>query len=242
MRIFSIRALPVIGLLVLLGTCPSLRAQWVATNPVDAVEPQVDGVVLVLKIGFLRFQVCSDSIVHVVYSLERSAAARPDILVIKSTWPKTEFSLHNDDPKVITLSTAQVKIEVVRADNSIVFYDSAGHKLTQENTRTLTPTEVSGGKTYHSERFANMWDTQEAFYGLGQHQGGVWNYRGEAVDLSQDNTNISIPLLLSSNGYGIFWNIGSLRPRLLPELRSFQCGGLLLSLRAGVRPHHRIVS
>ena len=54
-----------------------------------------------------------------------------------------------------------------------------------------------------------MWDTQEAFYGLGQHQAGVWNYRGEAVDLSQDNTNISIPLLLSSNGYGIFWNNGS---------------------------------
>jgi alpha-D-xyloside xylohydrolase len=54
-----------------------------------------------------------------------------------------------------------------------------------------------------------MWDTQEAFYGLGQHQAGVWNYRGESVDLSQDNTNISIPLLLSSNGYGIFWNNGS---------------------------------
>jgi alpha-D-xyloside xylohydrolase len=209
MRIFSIRALPVLGFLVLMGTCPSLRGQWVATNPVNAVEPQADGVVLVLTTGFLRFQVCSDSIVHVVYSLERSAAARRDILVIQNAWPKAEFSLHSDDPKVITLSTAQLKIEVERADSSIVFYDSAGHKLTQENTRTLTPAEVNGEKTYHSERFVNMWDTQEAFYGLGQHQGGVWNYRGEAVDLSQDNTNISIPLLLSSNGYGIFWNNGS---------------------------------
>jgi alpha-D-xyloside xylohydrolase len=54
-----------------------------------------------------------------------------------------------------------------------------------------------------------MWDTQEAFYGLGQHQAGVLNYRGESVDISQDNTNISVPLLLSSNGYGIFWNNGS---------------------------------
>jgi alpha-D-xyloside xylohydrolase len=34
----------------------------------------------------------------------------------------------------------------------------------------------------------------------------VWNYRGESVDISQDNTNIAVPLLLSSNGYGIFWN------------------------------------
>jgi alpha-D-xyloside xylohydrolase len=68
---------------------------------------------------------------------------------------------------------------------------------------------VNGEKTLHAERFTNMWDTQEAFYGLGQHQAGVWNYRGEDVALSQDNTNISVPLLLSSNGYGIFWNNGS---------------------------------
>ncbi len=46
----------------------------------------------------------------------------------------------------------------------------------------------------------------KALYGLGQHQAGVWNYRGESVDISQDNTNISVPMLLSSNGYGIFWN------------------------------------
>ena len=31
-------------------------------------------------------------------------------------------------------------------------------------------------------------------------------HRGESVDLSQENTNIAVPMLLSSNGYGIFWN------------------------------------
>ncbi|MGC2814070.1 MAG: TIM-barrel domain-containing protein, partial [Candidatus Acidiferrum sp.] len=110
---------------------------------------------------------------------------------------------------VITFTTARLRIEITRADSSVLFFDSEGHKLTQENSRTLTPVEVNGEKTLHSERFVNMWDTQEAFYGYGQHQSGVWNYRGESVDISQDNTNISIPLLLSSNGYGIFWNNGS---------------------------------
>jgi alpha-D-xyloside xylohydrolase len=192
-----------------LAVAPSLTAQWVPLDPVTSADPQPDGVVLVLQSGFLRFQVCSDSIVHVVYSKEREAPQRTDFLVTKKSWPKTGFTLHSDDPKLITLTTSQLKIEITRADSSIVFTDSVGHKLTQENTRTLTPAEVNGEKTYHSERFVNMWDTQEAFYGLGQHQAGVWNYRGESVDLSQDNTNISIPLLLSSNGYGIFWNNGS---------------------------------
>ena len=209
MKIISPRLLTIISFLLSFAASPSLLAQWVPLNPVAAVEPQPDGVVLVLRTGFLRFQVCSDSIVHVVYSLERNVPQHPDFMIVKQSWTHADFSLHSDDPKLITLSTPRLKIEIIRADSSIVFYDANGHKLTQENTRTLTPVEVNGEKTYHSERFVNMWDTQEAFYGLGQHQAGVWNYRGEAVDLSQDNTNISIPLLLSSNGYGIFWNNGS---------------------------------
>jgi len=196
-------------LLFFLAVAPSLPAQWTPLNPVASADPQPDGVVLVLESGFLRFQICSESIVHVVYSKERDVPQRTDFLVTKKSWPETEFKLHSEDPKLITLTTSRLKIEITRADSSIVFADSEGHKLTQENTRTLTPVEVNGEKTYHSERFVNMWDTQEALYGLGQHQAGVWNYRGESVDLSQDNTNISIPLLLSSKGYGIFWNNGS---------------------------------
>jgi alpha-D-xyloside xylohydrolase len=198
-----------LAILFFMAAASPLQAQWVPLNPVTSVDQQADGVVLVLQTGFLRFQVCSDSIIHVVYSVERDIPQHPDNLVIKQSWPKAEFALHTDDPKLITLTTSRLRIEITRADSSVIFYDSAGHKLTQENTRTLTATEVNGEKTYHSERFVNMWDTQEAFYGLGQHQAGVWNYRGESVDISQDNTNISIPFLLSSNGYAIFWNNGS---------------------------------
>jgi alpha-D-xyloside xylohydrolase len=73
----------------------------------------------------------------------------------------------------------------------------------------MTPVTVNGENTYHAESFVNVYGSQEGFYGLGQHQAGVWNYRGEAVDISQENTNIAIPFLVSSNGYGIFWNNSS---------------------------------
>jgi alpha-D-xyloside xylohydrolase len=197
-----------LGLLFLLCTSP-LFAQWLPLNPVKTVETQPDGALLVLGNGYLRLQVSSDSIVHIIYSLERKVPERPDVLVTKKSWPRAAFTLQADDPKAVTLTTSRLKIVVTRADSSIIFYDAVGHKLTQENTRTLKPTEINGEKTYRSERFTNMWDTQEAFYGLGQHQAGVLNFRGESVDISQDNTNISNPLLLSSNGYGIFWNNGS---------------------------------
>lgn len=209
MRLLS-RTCPLffIGLLYLI-IAPASPPQWLPLNPVKSVEPQSDGALFVLENGYLRFQVCSNSIVRVTYSLERHIPHHTDFLVTKTAWPKAEFALQTDQLKDISLTTSRLKAVVTRSDSSIVFYDSTGRKLTQENTRTLTPTEVNGEKTYHSERFANMWDTQEAFYGLGQHQAGVLNYRGESMDISQDNTNISVPLLLSSNGYGIFWNNGS---------------------------------
>jgi alpha-D-xyloside xylohydrolase len=186
-----------------------LSAQWIPVNPVKSAEVQPDGVLITLQTGYLRYQVCSDSVVHVVYSLEREVPKHPDFLVIKTDCPKTEFTFHQEDSKVLTLATSKLKIEITRENSSVVFYDAAGRELAAETYRTLTPTEVNGEKTDHSERYTRMWGTEEALYGLGQHQAGVWNYRGEAIDLSQDNTNISIPMLLSSNGYGIFWNNGS---------------------------------
>jgi len=187
----------------------SADAQWLPRNAVRSAEKLSDGALITLETGYLRLTVCSPSIVHVVYSIERDPKHHEDFLVVKNQWPPAAFEFQDSGQKLASLSTSQLKIEVMKEDGSIIFYDSAGRKLTQENTRTLTPVEVNGEKTYRSERFTNMWDTQEAFYGLGQHQAGVWNYRGEDVELSQDNTNISIPMLLSSNGYGIFWNNGS---------------------------------
>jgi alpha-D-xyloside xylohydrolase len=46
----------------------------------------------------------------------------------------------------------------------------------------------------------------EALYGLGQHQEGFFNLRDIPVQLLQANSNIAIPFLISSNGYGLLWN------------------------------------
>ena len=144
-----------------------------------------------------------------MYSLEATVPPREDFIVTKASWPHADFSLDTKDPESVVLKTSRLTIKVSRANSAMVFLDEAGKTLAQEDARSLTPVEVNGEKTLHSERFVNMWATQEAFYGLGQHQGGVWNYRGEAIDISQDNTNISVPFLLSSNGYGLFFNNGS---------------------------------
>ncbi|MBL1068179.1 TIM-barrel domain-containing protein [Streptomyces sp. 7-21] len=46
----------------------------------------------------------------------------------------------------------------------------------------------------------------ERLYGLGQHQEGRLDRKHTVVDLVQRNTEVSIPFLLSSRGYGFLWN------------------------------------
>ena len=182
----------------------SAAAQWNALNPVKDVKQQPDGAVLTMERGTLRLVVCTDSIVRVTYAPGATFPDTPQYVVIKNTWAPSPFTF-DAGANAVTLATGKLKVTVTKKDGAILFTDANG-KLFQDFDRTLTPATVNGEQTYHSEVFSNLWDSTEAFYGLGQHQAGVWNYHGEDVDISQDNTNISVPVVLSSRGYGIFWN------------------------------------
>ena len=195
-------------LLLLCVFSTSILAQWNPLNPVTSVKKQVDGVVLTMKSGTLRLLICSDSIVRVTYASGSSIPETPQYAVTKQSWRASQWTLESSDNDV-KLTTSQMKITVTKKDGAISFTDASGKGLFQDYDRMLTPVEVNGEKTYRSEMFSNLWASTEAFYGLGQHQAGVWNYHGESVDLSQANTNISVPMFLSSNGYGIFWNNSS---------------------------------
>ena len=46
----------------------------------------------------------------------------------------------------------------------------------------------------------------EHFYGLGQHQHGLLDQKGAVIDLVQRNTEVSVPFLISTRGYGFLWN------------------------------------
>ena len=191
---------------LILGLLTPALAQWEPRNPVISVQQQSDGAIFTMKTGTLRLQICSDSVVHVLYSPGSSfPPVRPDSVIIKTSWPSTKFTLQTSEDAV-TVSTSELNIVVTKQDGAITYRDPSGKQVVQEGTRKLTPVKVNGEDTYRAESFVNIYGSHEALYGLGQHQSGVWNYRGESVDISQDNSNIAVPFLVSSNGYGIFWN------------------------------------
>jgi alpha-D-xyloside xylohydrolase len=61
------------------------------------------------------------------------------------------------------------------------------------------------GELFHLEAKFEAYD-DEHLYGLGQHQHGRLDQKGCVIDLIQRNSEVSIPFLLSSRGYGLLWN------------------------------------
>jgi len=190
-------------LLFIISVCAS--AQWKEWNPVISYQQQQDAVMFKMQAGILRVQPCSDSIIRITYSATETIPQQTEYVVIKSQWTPEKFKVESSD-KDVTISTAKLRVIVTKIDGAITYKDEGSQQLMVEGTRTLTPVDVNGEKTYKAESFLNVYGSPEGLFGLGQHQAGVWNYRGESVDVSQENSNIAVPLLVSSNGYGLFWN------------------------------------
>ncbi|HVC46004.1 MAG TPA: TIM-barrel domain-containing protein [Terracidiphilus sp.] len=214
----------------LLAALPAARAQWNPLNPVVSFQQTARGLSITQKLGVLNFTVDSPTILHVTYKpplRTQSGSAAPvhpsDHVLVPHQWPAADFRVESND-KALILSTAALKVVIERATGAIHYFADEGSTaagatgpgssgrgmrgtlLTTDAYRSLHPTQVNGEHTYHAEVNFGVYGSHEGLYGLGQHQAGVWNYRGETIDLSQENTNIAIPLMISTNGYGIFWN------------------------------------
>ena len=54
------------------------------------------------------------------------------------------------------------------------------------------------------------WADDEALFGLGSHEEGIGNLRGQSRQLYQQNMKMVVPHLVSTKGYSLLWDCGSL--------------------------------
>lgn len=71
-----------------------------------------------------------------------------------------------------------------------------------EKTVIKNATKIEKGKLYHTRLWLE-WQEDEALYGLGQHEEGFANLRGQMIFVHQGNRKIAVPMLVSSLGYGL---------------------------------------
>ena len=110
---------------------------------------------------------------------------------VKDTLPDWLYVKHDE------AADCEIRAEVDNKKGTVRLKDRQGH-IRFEATRH----ELENGKA--TLAFATAADDHQ--YGLGQFQDGYSDVRGLSRRLTQVNTQISIPMLLSSKGYGILWN------------------------------------
>jgi alpha-D-xyloside xylohydrolase len=183
---------------------------YCAGNEIRSFERNANGATLYADGGALRITVCSDRIVHVVASPAREIPVAIVPAVIGEC-NDTQFRIESNKSK-ISVRTAALEVSVDRATGAVRFLTVDGKTILSEPVsggRKLTPETIQGVSTFQVQQ-AFMSPADEALYGLGQHQEGIFNLRELPLRLQQANTNISIPVLVSTKGYGLLWNNASL--------------------------------
>lgn len=158
----------------------------------------------------VRIQVVSNVILHITASPTASFDTTKSLMLVDLKPTATSFEVINTNDNV-TISTANLKATVSIETGEIIFKDASGKILLQEtkgNGKTIVGTTLDGKQSYIVKQ-SFTGETDEALYGLGQHQNGVFNYKGTKVLLSQYNTEVAIPFLVSSKNYGILWDNNS---------------------------------
>lgn len=122
--------------------------------------------------------------------------------------PTASLASASPTPRTATLDTGKIRVLISLDYGNLQFQDERGNLLLGEfqyTPRTYRPVTRNGDAMYSVEdRFRPA--AREGLYGLGQHQNGVFNYRGTVLELAQANTDVDVPMLVSTKGYGIFWN------------------------------------
>lgn len=169
-----------------------------------------DGVVFNFDKNKMKLQVCSEDIIKVSYTANDDFSTKKSLITGDKIWDAVPFKVENKDNSV-EITTSKLKAIVKLESGQVQFYDSENNLLLQEKNdggKTITPDEFNGEKIFNIKQEFET-SANEALYGLGQHHHRLLNIKGYDIDLFQHNTEVYVPLLVSSKGYGILWDNNS---------------------------------
>ena len=118
----------------------------------------------------------------------------------------TKFTV-NQQGDVVSLKSDKLKVDVNVKSGKISYFTLAGVPLLSEKESGATFTDFNdvGSKTYTINQSFAL-DKDEAIYGLGQQQRGKLSLRNARINMVQGNTDDYVPFLVSTKGYGLFWD------------------------------------
>jgi alpha-D-xyloside xylohydrolase len=154
----------------------------------------------------VRVQFYAEGTVRVVKWPAGGTFAKFSLSVIQKDLPDLPLRFE-ESATALTVSSSRVTIQLSKGDGAVHFLAGDGQTVLEEQGRAIfKPSQDEHEKAAFSVQQNFKLTPEEGVYGLGQHQSGYMNYRGKTVKLVQSNTEAVTPMLVSTVGYGIFWD------------------------------------
>jgi alpha-D-xyloside xylohydrolase len=171
-------------------------------------KKEKDGVLFSLDKGCMKIRVCRDDIIQVKYTMFNTFPAQGSLVVNNEFNQRVLFDVSQSKESII-IKTRKLIISINRASNAITYSTLSGQTITSEadNNKTMQPQTVAGIATYSCATTFNS-PADEALFGLGCHplDSKSINYKGRDQDMAIKYLTGAIPVLLSTKGYGLFWD------------------------------------
>jgi len=123
--------------------------------------------------------------------------------------PKTQLEITISEDKAV-VKNGKIKVEIASIDGRVKYLNDRDEVLLQESHHRHHSHFARQFKSRGSDHFELKVtfdsDKDEHLYGMGQYPNDCLDLKGTVLELAQKNTQISIPFLLSSKGYGFIWN------------------------------------
>jgi alpha-D-xyloside xylohydrolase len=157
-----------------------------------------------LSEGVLNITPLTDKSIRVQWQKDLPVEKQEFVLINKLAAPAFQVSA---TPTQIKLATKSLSVTLDKKTSTLTYANSAGKVFLSEkaNSRKLVSGTVQGEACYSAEQSFNS-PADEYVFGLGQFQDGYYNLRNVSRKLIQVNTQIAIPFIYSSKGYGILWH------------------------------------
>jgi len=187
-------------ILLLIGLIPA----FVFGQTYKKYSLQKDRLAIQLSEGVLNITPISDKAIRVQWEKGLPKEDKEFVLINIPAVPAFRFS---ETPQQLKLSTNAVNVVFNKQTGTIDFADKTGKVFLSEKagTRKLTADTIGGQSCYIAEQSFHS-PVDESLFGLGQFQDGHYNLRNITRKLTQVNSQIAIPFLYSSKGYGILWH------------------------------------
>lgn len=185
---------------LILSTIPLLCA----AQRVKDVKQLSDRINIAFETGTLSISPLYENAVRVRFINNDQAPLPELVLTPVSTIPVYKIS---ESSSQIEIKLNRLKVLVDRYTGKLTFSDEKGKIFLSEiaGSRKLQPDSILSEPCFAAEQSFDS-PSDEYIFGLGQFQDGQYNLKGITRRLTQVNTQIAIPFIYSSKGYGLLWH------------------------------------